>query len=149
MNEPSSSLSPENQHFADTVQLWNQITNKHAVDALLKFMSEEAKTSAEDTKRFAAMWDNVPPENTITLNAEESKVFAEWLNNPQPPNERLIKFLTTPSVLEKLSADEQATKGMQRLWQHSENYLQQLRQEVHKQMGVPENLASDDVPPNV
>lgn len=103
----------------------------------------------EEKKQFAAMWDNVPPENTITLSPEESKAFIEKLSNPPPPNERLIKFLTNPSVLEKLSADEQATKGMQRLWQHSENYLQQLRQEVHKQMGVPENLASDDVPPNV
>ena len=105
----------------------------------------------EEKKQFAAMWDwdNVPPENTITLSPEESKAFIEKLNNPPPPNERLIKFMTTPSVLEKLSTDEQATNGMQQLWQHSENYLQQLRQEIHKKMGVPENLAVDDLPPNV
>ena len=125
MNEPSSSLSPENQHFADTVQLWNQITNKHAVDALLKFMSEEAKTSAEDTKRFAAMWDNVPPEHTITLNAEESKAFAEWLNNPPPLNEKLVELMTNESVLEK------------------------LRRELYDQIGVPKHLAEGDLPPNV
>lgn len=103
----------------------------------------------EEKKQFAAMWDNVPPENTITLSPEESKAFIEKLNNPPAPNERLVKFLVQPSVLEKLSTDEQSTNGMQQLWQHSENYLQQLRQEVHKQMGVPENLASDNLPPNV
>ena len=165
-SEPSSSLTNDDQRWAEMARLWNQITDRHVVDALMKFAAEEAATSLplsdksvlshspmeltdEEKKQFAAMWDNVPPENTITLSPEESKAFIEKLNNPPAPNERLVKFLVQPSVLEKLSTDEQATNGMQQLWQHSENYLQQLRQEIHKKMGVPENLASDNLPPNV
>lgn len=81
----------------------------------------------EEKKQFAAMWDNVPPENIVTLNSEDSRAFVEKL----------------------LSNDDQATKGMQRLWQHSENYLQQLRKEVHEKMGIPKHLVEGDLPPNV
>ena len=79
----------------------------------------------EEKKRFAAMWDNVPPEHTITLNAEESKAFAEWLNNPPPLNEKLVELMTNESVLEK------------------------LRRELYDQIGVPKHLAEGDLPPNV
>ena len=118
MNSPSSSLTSNDQHLAEMARLWNQITDKHAVDALLKLAAEEAATSLpfadksilshppmeltdEEKKRFVAMWDNVPPENTIALTAEDSKRLVEWLDNPPPPNERLIKLMTQPSVLER------------------------------------------------
>lgn len=123
MNEPSSSLSPEDQHFTDFVQLWNQITDKHVVDALMKFAAEEAATSLplsdkrilshppmeltdEEKRRFAAMWDNVPTENTITLSPEESKAFTEKLNSPPTPNDRLIKLMMEKSMLEKSKISE-------------------------------------------
>ncbi len=93
----------------------------------------------EEKKQFAAMWDNVPPENVVYLSQEEYDKFVDKLNNPPVPND----------ALKKAFADEQAVEGMQQLWQHSENYLQQLRQEIHKKVGVPENLASDNLPPNV
>ncbi len=93
----------------------------------------------EHRKQFAAMWDNVPSENVVHLSQEEYDAFVSKLNNPPVPNE----------ALKKAFADDRTAKGMQQLWQHSENYLQQLRQEIHKKMGVPENLAVDDLPPNV
>ena len=93
----------------------------------------------EEKNQFAAMWDNVPSENVVHLSQEEYDAFVSKLNNPPVPNE----------ALKKAFADDRTAKDMQQLWQLSEKYLQQLRQEVHKQMGVPENLASDDVPPNV
>lgn len=155
-SEPSYSLTNDDQHLADFVRLWNQITDKHAVNALMKFAAEEAAASLpfadksilshppmeltdEEKNQFAAMWDNVPSENVVHLSQEEYDAFVSKLNNPPVPNE----------ALKKAFADEQAVKGMQQLWQHSENYLQQLRQEIHKKMGVPENLAVDDLPPNV
>ena len=98
----------------------------------------------EEKKQFAAMWDNVPPENVVYLSQEEYDKFVDKLNNPPEPNERLVKFLTQPSMLEKLAADEQAVKGMQQLWKHSENYLEQLKLEISKNMGIPKHLGGID-----
>ena len=156
MNSPSSSLTPNDQHWAEMARLWNQITDKHAVNALMKFAAEEAAASLpfadksilshppmeltdEEKNLFSAMWDNVPSENVVHLSQEEYDKFVDKLNNPPVPND----------ALKKAFADEQAVEGMQQLWRHSENYLQQLRQEIHKKVGVPENLASDNLPPNV
>lgn len=65
----------------------------------------------EEKKRFVAMWDNVPPENVLTLDEEEFNWLLNWLNNPPPPNERLIKFMTTPSVLESGLLENRSIPG--------------------------------------
>ena len=43
------------------------------------------------------------PENVIVLNAEDSKWFVEQLLNPPAPNERLIKLMTEPSLIDHYS----------------------------------------------
>ena len=108
MNSPSSS-------FADKSHPPMELTEEHR-------------------KQFAAMWNNVPPENTVYLSQEEYDKFVDKLNNPPVPNE----------ALKKASTDAQAAEGMQRLWQHSENYLQQLKHEVSKSVGIPKHLGDID-----
>jgi oligoribonuclease NrnB/cAMP/cGMP phosphodiesterase (DHH superfamily) len=151
MNSPSSSLTPNDQHWAEMARLWNQITDKHAVDALMKFAAEEAAASLpfadrsilshppmeltdEEKNLFSAMWDNVPSENVVHLSQEEYDKFVDKLNNPPVPNEALKKAFT----------DAQSAEGMQQLWQHSENYLQQLKHEVSKSVGIPKHLGDID-----
>lgn len=90
-------------------------------------------TDAEK-KQFAAMWDNVSPENVVYLSQEEYDTFVAKLNNPPVPSD----------ALKKAFADAQAAEGMQKLWEHSDDYIKQLKREVFNNTGVPKHLGDID-----
>ena len=59
------------------------------------------------------------PENAIHISKEEYEDFVDKLNNPPKPNERLMKLM-------------------------ADDFLQQLKCEVSKSMGVPKHLSDID-----
>lgn len=90
--------------------------------------------SEEEKARFIAMWDNVPPENVVYLSQEEYDKFVAKLNNPPVPSD----------ALKKSFADAQVAEGMQKLWEHSDDYIKQLKREVFNNTGVPKHLGDID-----